>query len=148
MKYYLDLCCLNRPFDEQVQLRVRLETQAVLSILEACRDGKHQFASSGALEVENSLNPNPERRNKVSVLMDQAGERVELSPKVDHRAAESLALGFGRMDAYHLASAEIGNCDRLATTDDQFLKQAAKHAGQLRVKVVNPVQLIAEEGFV
>jgi len=25
MKIYLDVCCLNRPFDDQVQDRVRLE---------------------------------------------------------------------------------------------------------------------------
>jgi hypothetical protein len=27
---YLDLCCVNRPFDDQHQARVRLEAEAVL----------------------------------------------------------------------------------------------------------------------
>ena len=27
MRVYLDNCCYNRPFDEQAQLRVRLETE-------------------------------------------------------------------------------------------------------------------------
>ena len=43
MKLYLDVCCLNRPFDDQSQNRVRLEAEAVLSILE--------LAGSGALEI-------------------------------------------------------------------------------------------------
>ena len=28
MRVYLDNCCYNRPFDEQSQLRIRLETEA------------------------------------------------------------------------------------------------------------------------
>ena len=27
---YLDVCCLNRPFDDQTQERIRLESEAVL----------------------------------------------------------------------------------------------------------------------
>ena len=30
---YLDACCLNRPFDDQAQPRVHLESEAVLIIL-------------------------------------------------------------------------------------------------------------------
>jgi hypothetical protein len=30
---YLDVCCLNRPFDDQTQERIRLEAEAVLRIL-------------------------------------------------------------------------------------------------------------------
>ena len=32
MRVYLDNCCYNRPFDEQTQLRVRLETEAKMEI--------------------------------------------------------------------------------------------------------------------
>lgn len=32
-KIYLDTCCLNRPFDDQTQERIRLESEAVLAIL-------------------------------------------------------------------------------------------------------------------
>ncbi|WP_418648223.1 hypothetical protein ACNQFN_05640 [Thauera butanivorans] len=30
MKIYLDVCCSNRPFDDQSQTRIRLETEAKL----------------------------------------------------------------------------------------------------------------------
>jgi hypothetical protein len=33
MKLYLDVSCLNRPFDDQRQPRVRTESEAVLLIL-------------------------------------------------------------------------------------------------------------------
>jgi hypothetical protein len=29
MKIYLDNCCLNRPFDDQANLRIRLESEAI-----------------------------------------------------------------------------------------------------------------------
>lgn len=35
-RIYLDVCCLNRPFDNQSQPRIALETQAILTILSQC----------------------------------------------------------------------------------------------------------------
>jgi hypothetical protein len=32
MKIYLDVCCLNRPFDDQAKDRIRLESEAILTI--------------------------------------------------------------------------------------------------------------------
>jgi len=34
MKLYLDTCCLQRPLDDQRQARIRLETEAILALLE------------------------------------------------------------------------------------------------------------------
>jgi len=33
MKIYLDVCCLNRPFDDQTQDRIHLEAESVMTIL-------------------------------------------------------------------------------------------------------------------
>lgn len=33
MVIYLDVCCLKRPFDDQAQPRIRIETEAVLGLL-------------------------------------------------------------------------------------------------------------------
>ena len=38
MLIYLDMCCLKRPFDDQSQPRIRLETEAVLALLTAESD--------------------------------------------------------------------------------------------------------------
>jgi len=32
-KIYLDVCCLNRPFDDQSQDRIKLEAEAIIMIL-------------------------------------------------------------------------------------------------------------------
>ena len=39
MRVYLDNCCYNRPFDDQSQLKVRLETEAKLAIQAMMRIG-------------------------------------------------------------------------------------------------------------
>jgi hypothetical protein len=147
VRLYLDLCCLNRPFDEQSQPRIQIETHSVMHILGACRAGRHQLVASTALNVENSQTPNPERCSNVAVLIGQADSFVDHSTEIDRRASQLVALGFGNMDAYHTASAESGRCDRLVTTDDRFLKHAVRHSALLTVFVTNPVQLVAEGGF-
>jgi hypothetical protein len=39
MRVYLDACCLNRPFDDRSQDRIRLEAEAVLAIIERVETG-------------------------------------------------------------------------------------------------------------
>ena len=46
LRIYLDVCCLNRPFDGQRQDRIRLESEAVLLILGYCEAGTWQWISS------------------------------------------------------------------------------------------------------
>ncbi len=38
MRVYLDNCTFNRPFDDQTQIRISLETEAKLYIQERIRD--------------------------------------------------------------------------------------------------------------
>ena len=51
MRIYLDMCCLKRPFDDQSQPRIRLETEAVLSLL-AAESATIEFIRSAALAEE------------------------------------------------------------------------------------------------
>ena len=44
MLIYLDICCFNRPFDDQKQIRIRIETEAKLFIQEEILAGKFQLA--------------------------------------------------------------------------------------------------------
>ena len=38
MKIYMDVCCLCRPFDDRTQDRIRIESEAVLTILSRCSE--------------------------------------------------------------------------------------------------------------
>ena len=44
MKVYLDNCCYNRPYDDQSQLRISLETQAKLQIQSMIRNKDIELA--------------------------------------------------------------------------------------------------------
>jgi hypothetical protein len=56
MRIYLDMCCLKRPFDDQSQPRIRLETEAVLALL-AAESATVDFIRSPDLRLENRQNP-------------------------------------------------------------------------------------------
>ena len=65
MKIYLDNCCLNRPFDDQSQFRIRLESEAKLKIQDEIRVGSFELIWSYVLDYENSKNPFEERRKRL-----------------------------------------------------------------------------------
>ena len=57
MKIYLDNCRFNRPFDDQSQIRILLESEAKLNIQENIRSGTYKLIWSYILDYENSKNP-------------------------------------------------------------------------------------------
>ena len=67
MKIYLDVCCLNRPLDDHTQDRIRLEPEAILTILSHVSDKKWQMIGSDVIDYEISKTPDPDRRNKVEI---------------------------------------------------------------------------------
>lgn len=46
MKVYLDNCCFNRPYDDQAQLKIELETKAKLYIQQLIKDHKLDMITS------------------------------------------------------------------------------------------------------
>jgi hypothetical protein len=60
------------PFDDQVQLKIPLETEAKLYIQQRILDKAYELAWSYVLDYENSLNPYDERRNMVAPWRDIA----------------------------------------------------------------------------
>ena len=66
MLIYLDNCCFNRPFDDQHQIRIRIETEAKLFIQEEILEGKIRLAWSYILDYENGANPFLERKETIA----------------------------------------------------------------------------------
>ena len=64
MKIYLDLCVYNRPFDDQHQLRIVVETLEFIFLLGKVIDGEIVTINSFVLEDENSKNPYVDRKAK------------------------------------------------------------------------------------
>src|SRR5580704_14161553 len=99
MLVYLDMCCLKRPFDDQSQMRIRLETEALLGLL-AMEPDTLQFVRSAALHIENSLNPVPERAARVSRWLGAYPVLpLKNAQTLDLRTHEFVTLGFKMFDA-------------------------------------------------
>ena len=137
-KIYLDVCCLNRPFDDQTQSRIRLEAEAIFSILTRCQNRDWELISSTALSSEIAQTPSPTRREQVreSLLISQ--KKVVVTQEIIQRAIFLSSLSFKQFDALHLACAEK-DADILLTTDDRFLRKANIHKDKLDVTVANPI---------
>jgi len=121
MKLYLDACCLNRPFDDQTQDRIRLETEAIILILNRLYTSNWKWVSSEVLTYEIGKTPDIERKTRVSSLLDFSANHILITPVFIQRAQEVEELGFNAYDALHLACAEKGEVDVFLTTDDHIL---------------------------
>ena len=144
MRAYLDICALKRPFDDQTQPRIRLEANAVLELLAAPPE-RVTFVQSPAHAVENARNPFPWRAERVAAWLESATTRSDAKAEdLVQRTAELMMLGFRNFDALHIACAELASADVFATTDDRLLGLSGRHAGLLRVRVVDVVTLTRE----
>jgi hypothetical protein len=79
MRLYIDLNCFNRPFDDQNQERIRLETEAVLGILARVVEGKDTLLWSWVLSFENDKHPKPDRREEIAVWEARSEQSIALS---------------------------------------------------------------------
>ena len=143
-RIYLDVCCLNSPFDDQEQDRVRLEAEAVLLILKHCEAGEWQWVSSAVVHHEVDAIPNQDRRNRITAILRKASEHVPLSNAAVERGEEVKGFGIKTYDALHVACAEQAHVDVLLTTDDRLFRAAARNTHQLHVRVENPLTWLQE----
>jgi hypothetical protein len=118
VRIYLNTSALNRPPDDLSSPRVRLEADAVASILAAVQAGRVELVASEYLDFEISQTPDPERAQRVRALVGSATPRVAISPRVATRARALEKFGFRGLDALHLAAAEAAGqrCSSRRTT--------------------------------
>lgn len=142
MRLYLDNCCYNRPFDDQKQLRVRLEAEAKLGIQGMILARAAELAWSYVLDFENELNPFGQRRMAISQWRGHATVDTNETEEVLSKAEEFAQVGLKSKDALHLACAIVFKCDYSITTDDNLIRKAIGIGG---IKVIDPMTFIREE---
>lgn len=143
-KIYLDVCCLNRPLDDQSQDRVQRETAAIMSILSYFATGEWQWLGSEIAAFEIAQIRDPLRRRRIEVLATQIEQVLAVDTGIVARAQELMNLGFHVADSLHRACAEWGGATAFLTTDDRLLRRAIHVASQLRVTVANPAEWLEE----
>lgn len=144
VKIYLNVSCLNRPFDDQEQARIRLEAAAVGMILERIDEGQWMHVSSEMAQLEIDAISDPKRRARVHLLLPDAGQIVMLTPALFARGSTLERLGFKAADALHVAAAEEAGANVLLSCDDRFCRTARRAAEHLNVSVRNPLSWLNE----
>jgi len=102
MIVYLDTCSLQRPLDDKSQLRIRLEAEAVLSVIDLVEDGRIDLISSDALTYETERNPHPTRRQFVWEVVAEASAHIAFPDQIEGRAEELNQTGIKTLDSLPL----------------------------------------------
>ena len=96
-KIYLDVCCLNRPFDGWGQPRIRLEAEAVIA-LDRCQIGDWLMVASTALVSEISQTPETIRKQQVVDFLATAKIETKVTLETIKRVGDLQELGFKNFD--------------------------------------------------
>lgn len=144
MKIYLDACCLNRPFDDQRQPRIRLEAEAISLILQKLHQREWEWIGSEVLVYELGQTVDVERKERLLLLAGQSHQVVEITEEILKQAEKLEASGFESYDAIHLACAEEAKVDVFLTTDDNIQKTANRKKEVFSFMVSNPVRWLEE----
>ena len=137
MRVYLDNCCYNRPFDDQGQFKVKLETLAKLNIQQQMREGVVEYVWSAVLDYEVGKCRFIDRKRQIWPWARGAAIHVGLTPEIRDRAKDFEAAGVKPTDSLHLACAEAVDCDWFFTTDRGILNHAKPMTS---MRVANPVE--------
>ncbi len=140
MRIYLDTCSYNRPYDDQSQMRICLETQAKLHIQDLIRQGKLELVTSYILEYENRANRSMQKKMTIQAFMEEHTSYYVSNQKemeIGERAVAIMQTGIKEKDAYHVACAIQAGCSYLITTDDRLLKYITD-----QIQLVTPGEFI------
>ncbi len=141
MRIYFDNCCFNRPFDDQSQLRIKLESEAKLRIQEEIQLDRLQLAWSYILDLENNINPYDERKKQIDKWKIYAKADVQESSKIIGKSRLLISKGLRKLDALHIACAIESKCDYFLTTDDKILNKVGLIT---EIKIIDPFGFIKE----
>lgn len=139
-RVYLDTSVYNRPFDDQTQPKIFLETQAVILILQMAEVQLINLVSSSVLDYENSLNPFQIKQQAMNRYLQMATTRQQVDETIRQRAEQLEQQGIKAIDSLHVACAEAANSDYFITCDKRLINRCQG----LPIKTLNPVDFILE----
>lgn len=139
MNVYLDNCSFNRPFDDQNQIRIRIEADAKLHIQSLIDQGKVGLVWSYILEYENLVNPYEIRKMVIQRWKGKAKRYINKNSDIIHRAEELTKYSLKAKDALHIACAVEADCEYFITTDDKILNKNKFIEG---IEIVSPIDML------
>lgn len=148
MRVYLDNCCYNRPYDDQSQMRIYLDTEAKLHIQDMIKNNELELVTSYMLDYENAKNRFFHKKQAISEFMNENETYYVSQDKNEEavRIAEEIKkTGVKNADALHVACAILAKSNYFITTDDRLLKYQSE-----KVQIVTPgefVRRMGEKGY-
>ena len=140
LKVYLDNCCFNRPYDEPISTKIKLEIESKLYIQEEIKKNNFDLVWSFILDFENEENPYFEIKESIKEWKFIAKEFIEPIEEI-RILSNNLRdkYGFSSKDSLHLACSIKAKCDYFITTDIKLIKKALYLSN---IKVLNPITFI------
>jgi len=140
------MCVYNRPFDDQSQPRIMIETQIFIMMLVMVSGGRFVLVNSFALEYENSKNPNIENMLKISDFLGYSAEYISCDDGILDRSLEFEKYDLMGMDAVHVACAEKAKADFFVTCDDDLIKKLGR-IDNIKIAFYNIIDFVSREVF-
>ena len=138
---YLDNCCFNRPYDDQSQLVIKLETEAKIAIQESIKKGLYLLHWSYILDFENNNNPFIERKTEIKKWKELSSSDIEETDVILKRMNKLSTLGIKALDSHHISCAIEQNVNYFLTVDKGILKKAEYIK---EIEVLSPIEFIIE----
>ncbi|HOV15432.1 MAG TPA: PIN domain-containing protein [Spirochaetota bacterium] len=144
LKLYLDTCCYNRPFDDQTDGKIHLESEAIISILRLYEQNQIDIFGSEIIDFEISKIPDIIKRYKVFEISKLTKEKLIINNDVEERSLFLEKIGFKAFDALHIAIAEINKIDIFISTDRKLYNLSKKEVKNMLIFIKNPLEFIKE----
>jgi predicted nucleic acid-binding protein len=140
MRIYLDNCCFNRPFDDQSQIKIKLESEAKIFIQAKISNKEIELAWSYILDYENDFNPFEARKEPIKKWKKYAVVDIKETGKIIEKARMIMNSGIKSKDALHVACSIASKCDYFLTTDTRLIN---KLRNLEEIAVINPLSFIS-----
>ena len=144
MRLYIDVCCYSRLYDDQTQVKIYMESEAILNIINISKKNNDEIIGSPALDLEIEQIADAEKRNKIKYFYKMIEtEKAVYNINIYNWVKEiSEQTKIKTLDRFHLSFAENSNADILLTTDAKFENACSKM--NLKIKVINPIKYLME----
>jgi len=142
---YLDVCALQRPYDDLEVIRNEIEAAAVYLILSLSALGEYTLYHSPVHDMEIRRNPDPVVSSALMRILESQAKDVKPLIKTDtlvERARDFISRGIRNLDALHLAHAEQTGA-AFITCDDDLLKKCKKE--KLEIWTGGPIDFLRSE---
>ena len=141
MLIYLDICCFNRPYDDQSFPIIQLESEAKLFIQSGILNNTFDLVWSYIMDYENSVNPYTERTKTIAKWKNLAKVDIDVSANIVDSAKTIMTKGIKKKDALHLACALAAKSEYFLTTDKKLLNTQLDN-----ITIMNPLDFIRKIG--